>query len=366
LIPLIFLALGSVFAAEPPYPLWDGHESVVEYAKKVNLPPSTTLDLGNNVKLELVLIPAGRFIMGTPGPPPVDEDSYRKQIMIGKALLLASGGVLLVILAIVVIRAIRNKHRPQLSLGLLILMTLAAGGGVLSSLHWRQSAQALQTARIDYQKAKAHIDWVYQSERPAHPVTLSRPFYMAKFPVTQEQYAVVQGTNPSAFSGKDNPVEMVSCDDAQDFCKKLAAKTKQEVRLPTEAQWEHACRAGSTTTYYSGDTDSDLDRVAWYSSTSTHPPQPVGQKQPNTFGLYDMHGNVFQWCQDWWEDNYYGKSPSIDPEGPAQGEDRLLRGGCWCTDSSSCRSAYRSRYGPGYRCHYIGFRVVVVCASGTP
>src|SRR5262249_11777512 len=144
LLLLIFIMRGCVFASEPQCALWDGAESIAEYARRIDLPPSKTLDLGDNVKLELVLIPAGRFMMGTPGRPPMDEDSYQKQIMIGKVLLMASGGALFLILTIVVIRAIRTKRRPQLSLGLLILATLAAGGGVLSSLHWRQSVQALQ------------------------------------------------------------------------------------------------------------------------------------------------------------------------------------------------------------------------------
>ena len=131
-------------------------------------------------------------------------------------------------------------------------------------------------------------------EHPAHPVTLTQPFYMGKYVVTQEQYQAVTGATPSTFKGNDNPVEQVSWDDAEAFCKKLSEQTKQAVRLPTEAEWEFACRAGTKTTYYSGDTDKDLDRVAWNDANSKNTTHPVGQKEANTFGLYDMHGNVWQ------------------------------------------------------------------------
>ena len=218
MMPLFFILLGSVYAGESTaYPLWDNHESVADYAKRVNLPPTKTLDMGNGVKLELVLIPAGKFIMGTPEPTPVDEDAFQKKIDTGQACLVVSGAALLVMLAVVILRAIRKKRRPQLSLGTLLAVTVATGGCVLSGLHWRQSVQGLEQAKIEYAAAQARFQSADDTEKPGHPVVLTKPFYVGKFPVTQDQYQAVVGTNPSNLIGKDNPVEQVSWDDAQDF-----------------------------------------------------------------------------------------------------------------------------------------------------
>ena len=280
-IVLVLVLAGSLSASElgpvPANLLWDGHESIADYAQRVNLPPTKTLDLGGGVKMELVLIPAGKFIMGTPEPAPVDEEGFHKKIVTGQALLAASAAALLVMLTVVIIRAVRNKRRPQLSLGLLLLVTVAAGGCVLSGLHWWHSVQTLEKANAEYAVAQARYNAASPDEKPAHPVTLTQPFYMGKFAVTQVHYQAVTGQNPSLFKDRDNPVEMVSWDDAQAFCKKLTEQTKQAVRLPTEAEWEFACRAGTRTTYHSGDTEADLAHVAWYSANSGGTMHPVGR-----------------------------------------------------------------------------------------
>ena len=166
--------------------------------------------------------------------------------------------------------------------------------------------------------------------------------------------------------GMDNPVEQVSWYDSQEFCKKLTELTKQAVRLPMEAEWEYSCRAGTRTTYYSGETDKDLERVAWYVANAKNTTHPVGQKEPNFFGLYDMHGNVWVWNQDLYGGDYYSKSSTENPEGPAQGGDRVLRGGSWRRSPMDFRSAYRLRRTPGFRNYIIGFRVVVVPVFRTP
>ena len=368
LTPVVLLCVCAVSAAEPAaesYPLWNGQESVAEYAQRVNLPLTQTLDLGGGVKLELVLIPAGKFIMGTPEPTPVDEEGFGKKIVAGQALLAVGGGVLLVVLGIVLVRAFRQRSRPRFSLARLLVMTVAAGIALLGGLHWRHSTLALAQAEAKFQSAQAQYKEASKGEKPAHGVTLTKPYYLGKFAVTQEQYQAVTGASPSHFKGKDNPVETVSWDDAQAFCKKLSEQTKQVVRLPTEAEWEYTCRAGTTTQYHSGDTEADLARVAWYSASSKNTTHPVGQKEPNAFGLYDMHGNVLQWCQDWHGDDYYSKSPAEDPQGPAQGANRVLRGGSWYLIPRYCRSAYRGWFGPVYRDNFIGFRVVVARASRT-
>jgi formylglycine-generating enzyme required for sulfatase activity len=359
LLPLVFLMLtGSLVAGEATaFPLWDGQESVAEYAKRVNLPPTKTLDLGNGVKMELVLIPAGKFVMGTPEPTAVDEDGFHRKIVTGQALLVASAVALLVMMVVIVVRTVRKRQRPKYSLLWFLLMIVMAGGCMLSGLHWRQSAKGLEAARLDFVAAKARFDAANPVEKPGHPVTLTQPFYMAKFAVTQEQYQQVIGKSPSHFKGKNNPVEQVSWDDATEFCKKLADQTKHTVRFPTEAEWEYACRAGTNTAYYSGDTEADLGRVAWYAANSKSTTHPIGQKEANAFGLYDMHGNVWQWCQDWYAEDYYGRAEAENPRGPAHGAFRLLRGGSWFNYPMVCRSAYRW-FDPGNRISFIGFRVV--------
>jgi formylglycine-generating enzyme required for sulfatase activity len=202
------------------------------------------------------------------------------------------------------------------------------------------------------------------NEQP-HEVTISKGFFIGKFTVTQEQYEKVMGKNPSTFKGAKNPVETVSWNEAQEFCKKLSALSGKTVRLPTEAEWEYACRAGTTTPFNTGgSTEKDADAAAWYLDNANHTTHPVGQKKPNNWGLYDMHGNVYQWCQDW-----YGKYPAgaaTDPQGPANGEPgpapplHVLRGGAWNDHWQGVRSAWRDHHGPmGTVDGRMGIRVVV-------
>jgi formylglycine-generating enzyme required for sulfatase activity len=197
-----------------------------------------------------------------------------------------------------------------------------------------------------------------------HEVTLSKPFYMGVTEVTQAQYQAVMGTNPSTFKGATNPVEMVSWDDATEFCKKLSEKTRQAVRLPTEAEWEYVCRAGTETIFCFGNADSALGDYAWYKENSGSATHPVGQKKPNAWGLYDMHGNVWEWCADWYGD--YPKAAVTDPQGPASGPFRVLRGGSWYFSADYCRAARRFNYNPDHLdFNYCGFRVAVsVSAPG--
>jgi formylglycine-generating enzyme required for sulfatase activity len=200
-------------------------------------------------------------------------------------------------------------------------------------------------------------------EKDQHEVTLSKPFYMGVTDVTQAQYEAVIGTNPSQFKGPTNPVEMVSWTDATEFCKKLSEKARQAVRLPTEAEWEYACRAGAKTPFCFGDADEGLGDYAWYSANSDQKTHPVGQKKPNAWGLYDVHGNLWQWCADWYGD--YPKGAVTDPQGAASGSRRVLRGGCWFSSPEHCRAAYRVSIDPGSRLssYGYGFRVVVSLAG---
>jgi formylglycine-generating enzyme required for sulfatase activity len=328
----------AAWAAEPPQPkaspLWDGAESIEQYAKKAGLEPTKTLDLGNGIKMELVLIPAGKFTMGTEEP----ESPW-----IGLSILAVGGLMALVMIAMTVTHAIRQRRRPQFSLRWLVLLVVVLGVAQHGGVRWWRAAEAWRN--------------LWPDERPAHEVTLTRPFYLGKFEVMQEQYQQVTGTNPSDFNGQNLPVENVSCGEAQEFCTKASEKTGHSIRLPTEAEWEHACRAGSRTAYYTGDTEADLDRAAWYPKNSGKTTHPVGKKVPNAWGLYDMHGNVWEWVQDFYEP--YKADAATNPGGPPQGQYGVLRGGSWFVHHLLCRSAFRFSYFPDHRGDFFGFRVAV-------
>jgi len=154
----------------------------------------------------------------------------------------------------------------------------------------------------------------------------------------------------------------VSWNDAVEFCRRLSKLPEEKAaghvyRLPTEAEWEYACRAGTTTEYSFGDFESQLGEYAWFNGNSDETTHPVGQKKANPWGLYEMHGNVWEWCQDWHSADYYGSSPPADPQGPTRGSSRVLRGGSWCCPRD-VRSANRGRVGPDSRGSNVGFRVV--------
>jgi len=198
-------------------------------------------------------------------------------------------------------------------------------------------------------------------ERPVTQVEITRAFWLGKTEVTQAQWEAVMGSNPSRFKGADRPVEQVSYDDALEFCRKLTERERAagrlpsgyEYTLPTEAQWEYACRAGT-----SGDYAGGLDSMGWYEDNSGH---PVAQKQANAWGLYDMHGNVWEWCLDWYAGSLPGGTVR-DPSGPSSGSDRVLRGGSWFDSASFCRSARRVSLGPGFRFYDLGFRLALSSA----
>lgn len=196
-------------------------------------------------------------------------------------------------------------------------------------------------------------------EKPAHKVTFSKPFYIGKCEVTQEQWQMVTGVNPSTFPGAKNPVEQVSWKDCQAFIEKLNNKVSgREFSLPTEAQWEYACRAGSITDFCCGDADGDLGEYAWIIGNSGNTTHPVGQKKPNAWGLHDMHGNVWEWCQDAYHGSYEG-APADGSAWILAGSDRICRGGCWSRGPSGCRSSLRFFFTQDNRCNYLGFRLVL-------
>jgi formylglycine-generating enzyme required for sulfatase activity len=271
---LALLAAVPALAAEPAkYPLWDGKETVADYAQKVKLPPTLTLDLGGNVKWEGVLIPAGSFLMGSPP---------------------------------------------------------------------KEAASEQETAM-----------------EKQHKVTISQPFFIGKFELTEAQYQQVTGANPSKTKGDDLPVHNVSWQDAVDFCTKLGKQVERPVQLPTEAQWEYACRAGTTTAYHSGGTIEDLDKVGWFGANSGGKVHPVGKKLPNNWGVYDMHGNIREFVSDLWAK--YPDGDAVDPTGAKEGDPKnhVVRGGAYTANAAkalNCRSASRR---PTENLAATGFRIVV-------
>ncbi|HUF60849.1 MAG TPA: formylglycine-generating enzyme family protein [Verrucomicrobiales bacterium] len=232
-----------------------------------------------------------------------------------------------------------------------------------------------------------------EANETQHPVTLTRGFWMPKTETTQAQWKALMSENPSHFQGDRLPVDSVSWDEAKAFAVALTERVRREgkldagweFRLPNEAQWEYACRAGTSTAYYTGDREKALQRAGWYYGNSGDKPsrvegwlhtmpliagwfkdkregktRPAGKKKENAFGLQDMHGNVWEWCEDWY--GAYGAGSVVDPIGPPDGPDRVVRGGSWVNFADECRSAYRLGVRPGDRYRYwnLGFRVCLV------
>lgn len=195
------------------------------------------------------------------------------------------------------------------------------------------------------------------NEKPVHKVKLTKGFYIGIYEVTQEQYEQVIGKNPSRFKGADHPVVSVSWNNAVEFCKKLSEKEGKTYRLPTEAEWEYACRAGSTTEYYWGNRFDG--KYAWYRDNSGGKTNKIGTREPNKWGLYDMSGNVWEWCQDWYKSGY-PTGEQVDPKGPAGSNSRVFRGGSYEEDAISFRSSSRLDNRPDMRIGCVGFRVVLV------
>jgi formylglycine-generating enzyme required for sulfatase activity len=231
-------------------------------------------------------------------------------------------------------------------------LTIDLGGGV-----------TMELVRIRAGTFMMGSDSGRDDETPVHSVTISRDFYIGRYQVTRTQWQAVMGSDPSSLSGcGDCPVANVSWDEVVTFCDTVATMTGYDLRLPTEAEWEYACRAGTTTEYSFGDDGARLGDYGWYIDNSDSRTHEVGGKLPNPWGLYDMHGNVLEWCSDWYSSTYYSSSPGSDPTGPEAGSDRVERGGQWGSSPGSCRSANRSRSSPDLGSTKVGFR----CALGTP
>jgi formylglycine-generating enzyme required for sulfatase activity len=207
---------------------------------------------------------------------------------------------------------------------------------------------------------------LWYGDETQHEVTLTQGFWMADTPCTQVLWiGVGTSENPSFFEGSRNPVERVPWDDCQEWLKGLGEIYPQmQPSLPTEAQWEYACRAGSTGVYCFGDSEDELEKYAWYSKNSAKTTHPVGEKLPNTWGLYDMHGNIWEWCLDWYAE--FTKASVTDPVGASRGSTRVFRGGSWYSPARYLRSACRIRYAPGFRSDSLGFRLLSSALGAEP
>ncbi len=269
-------AIGAAAGADQPTAPQGNHgvQAVASPGKEPSPANERILDMGGGLKLELVFIPAGDFLMGSP-----DSD-----------------------------RQAENNEKPQ------------------------------------------------------HRVRITKPFYMGKYKVMQDQWDAVMGSNSSAFRGPKYPVNAVSWDDCQTFIKKLNDKFRSQggtFRLPTEAQWEYACRAGSTTQWSFGDDVSRLRDYAWYQGNAEAAIHPLGMKKSNAWGLYDIHGDLWEWCADTYDRRYYSVSPADDPLGPSTAGYRVLRGGSWYLGPEYARSARRSWLGPNVGSFLHGFRLAM-------
>jgi formylglycine-generating enzyme required for sulfatase activity len=226
-------------------------------------------------------------------------------------------------------RGINSMHRPG------EIMVVKLGKGVKMSFAWIPPGKFLM--------GQAGV------AEPVHRVRISRGFWLGKYLVTQAQFRAATGWNPSYIKGENLPLEQVTWLEAMGFCA-LVAKLHEtatghatEGRLPTEAEWEYACRAGTKTDFNTGDGEAALARAAWYATNSKEKSHPVGQKEPNAWGLYDLHGNVWEWCYDW--SGPYPARAVSDPFGALKGNDRVTRGGSWYNNTVRCRAAYRAPFG---------------------
>jgi formylglycine-generating enzyme required for sulfatase activity len=235
----------------------------------------------------------------------------------------------------------------------------------------RHDGKGLVTQRMrwikpgEFMMGSPKSEWGRANESPQYPVTLTQGYWLADSQVTQELWTSIAGKNPSRVPGDTNPVEQISWSECLKWLPNVLEKVPTlQLSLPTEAQWEYACRAGSTSAYCFGDDPKELPKYGWFRENSKRKTHPVKQLQPNGWGLYDMHGNVWEWCSDWYGD--YAASAQSDPTGPTKGSFRVIRGGCWNSPARDLRSACRFRFDPGSRYVNLGFRLLSSALGAEP
>jgi formylglycine-generating enzyme required for sulfatase activity len=323
-------------ATEAIYPFWDGEESIVAYGQRAGLEPTMTINLGNNVTMEFVLIPAGKFIMGRPEP----ESPW-----IGGTIAAIGAFFVGIMSGYVAIRSIRRR-RFQFSLrwliGIVFALAIVQFGGFRC---WEAKT------------ARSFMNWV-PVESPARMVTIRKPFYIGKYEVTQVQYEQIMGKRNDIldeFIGDNKPVINLSWDEAEEFCRRATLAANVSVELPSEAEWEYAARAGEKDMALL-----DWEQTEWYEKNSKCI-NPVGLKKANGFGLHDMLGNVRECCEDDWHSSYFNAPVTeqawIDTPRSTL---RVSRGGSWVWPSILCRPTLRGySIHDSHGCTTTGFRVAI-------
>ena len=345
---ILGLTLISACAGAADYPLWNRSEPVSAYAARTRLSPTLKLDAGSGISIDAMLIPAGRFQMGALPPPRPREATLELCVF-------AIGGVVtLLIIGLAFVRVATGRKRLRFSLSGLLLLTFLISVTLGASVQlWKSNREwkAYGDAVFEYENAPAY-------EKPPHDITISKPFYMGKTEVTQAQYRQIMGmgANRFAFNGEDLPADSMTWEHACEFCRRLSQLTGRRVRLPTEAEWEFACRAGSESACYLGDRFGERVRAAW---CGKHNPQSVAMLEPNDFGLHDTLGNVWEWCHDWYGDSYYSTSPAIDPQGADNGDYHAIRGGSWLNSHFDASSFSRWDSAFGATSRDVGFRIAI-------
>ena len=237
--------------------------------------------------------------------------------------------------------------------GLLSVLRVYGQGGISNGSDFKIEMTFVRGGSFEMGSSTGEIN-----EKPVHTVSLS-DFYIGKFEVTQKQWRDIMGKNPSSFSAcEECPVETVSWNAIREFILQLNLKTGKSYRLPTEAEWEYAARGGSVSKSFVFSGSNTPDDVAWHTENSGSKSHPVGMKQPNELGIFDMSGNVMEWCSDWYGN--YSASAQTNPKGDSLGQLRVIRGGGWRSFFQSCLISHRGRNSPGYRGFNLGFRLVLV------
>lgn len=319
--------------------------SAADEAAAPGLEKTITLDLGKGVTMDLVLIPAGSFMMGdnkgSMDQRPAHKVTFTKPFYMGKYLVTVAQW-----------EALMGPRRARFG-----------GGGSTPPGKTQTPADGGQAPAGGTQPATGSIGGFTPRTPPGGAQTPAgdQATPAGNQPPAGRPQPLLGG--PASFNGPTNPVGFTSWQSADAFVKALNEKlgsTGGKVSLPTEAQWEYACRAGTTTKYYFGNDATDFARYGWFRNNSNRTTHPVGQKEPNAWGLYDMHGEVWQWCNDWYDKDYYSKSPEVDPPGPAEGVVKVLRGAGWNDDPMYGTSTFRNRNTTGGGSNDQGFRVVFV------
>lgn len=369
--------------ARTEWPKWESGELVQNYAAKIGLPTEISLKLADATTLPYVplgpadesseiikmrLIPPGRYRMGIEDPHPINYSLIDKGLLTAKCTYYSGTLVLIALCLPSLLGSFRRRRLPTISLIRFVTIPVAIGIILLGFLWRNQNLQRLKELETELLLQQKDFNQSDENERPAHWVNLSKPFYISQFEITQEQYWAVAKLKPSSDFhgwGLNQPVENVRWEEASYYCQLMnrldpgteLGLVNWVVRLPTEAEWEYVAREGK-----SGSRSippSELDAVGWYRGNSKLRVNPVGQKEPNAFGVYDLMGNVREWCLDTFRQTYYTESPDIDPLPSLIGDAKVIRGSDCFSESQECRITRRSHYHFASRSNSIGFRIVL-------